>query len=76
MEGLNNYELEGLLKDLFFMPSNCNTLWGAQYFLMDSAGFMGRKDGGQYEAVIDMLVKIRERDNTSRSFYNNNLLNA
>jgi hypothetical protein len=61
MEGLINHKNKGLLKELALMPNSCNTLWGTEYILLDSLGFMGRTDGGRYDTVIDMFVKIRER---------------
>jgi hypothetical protein len=33
--------------------------------MKDNPGFMGRTDNGRYETVIDLLVKIRKRENTS-----------
>jgi hypothetical protein len=67
MEGLINYQNEVLLTELFFMPVQCNMPWGAEYFMMDSPCFMGRTDSGRYEAVIDMLVKIRDYE-SNRAF--------
>jgi hypothetical protein len=59
MEGLINYQNEGILKELALMPDACNKLWGAEYFMMDSPGFMGKKNGEQYNIIADMFIKIR-----------------
>jgi hypothetical protein len=61
MEGLINYRNEGLLRELAVMPSVCNTLWGTDYFMMDCKDFMGKKDGTQYEIMIDTFIKVRLR---------------
>jgi hypothetical protein len=45
MEGLINYRNEGLLKELALMPDTRNILWGLEYILMDSPGFMGKIGG-------------------------------
>ncbi|GHU13694.1 hypothetical protein FACS1894161_3890 [Spirochaetia bacterium] len=59
MEGLINYENEGLLKELALMPLKCNTLWGVEYILLDSPGFMGKKGGEQYDTVINLFYRIK-----------------
>jgi hypothetical protein len=58
MEGLINCHNEGLLKEIALMPNVCNTLWGSDYFMMDSPNFMGKKSGEQYDTMIDMFIKI------------------
>jgi hypothetical protein len=59
MEGLINYQNEGLLKEPAYMSDTCNRLWGAEYFMMDSPAFMGKKSGEQYDTIVDLFIKIR-----------------
>jgi hypothetical protein len=73
MEWLINYESTGLPRGLAIASGGYNTLWGMEYFLLDSPFFMGKKNGEQYEAIIDMLIKIRQdrqqrRDDAAASF--------
>jgi hypothetical protein len=41
------------------MPRSCNKIWGIEYILVDSSGFMGKNGGTQYDIIIDMFIKIR-----------------
>jgi hypothetical protein len=34
-------------------------MWGIEYMLADSPGFMEKNGGAQYDVIIDMLIKIR-----------------
>jgi len=52
-----------LWNNLFVLPPKYNKMWGCEYMLMDSNNFMGGTDGTEYDAVIDMLVNIRNVNN-------------
>jgi len=48
-----------LCGNLVVLPPKFNKMWGCEYMLMDSNRFMGGTNGTEYDAVIDLLVNIR-----------------
>ena len=38
-----------------------NTVWGAQYFLMNEPSFIGNEENKNYDKIIHIMVNIRSR---------------
>jgi hypothetical protein len=50
-----------VLTSLLPSKTRFNTVWGAEYFLMNEPSFIGNRENKNYDKIIHIMVNIRSQ---------------